>query len=573
MHGTQIDELFENHIGGLGLWQLLIIFMISISFSNSAILSVFFNAIPKHRCRVDEANENQLKDWNFTDVAHLIGPVDTSNNQFRQCSRYSSEFPSNSTIFGSYLYKNARNLNVLEYSCPNGYAYEYRSEQYKFGIVQQWDLVCDKAWQVPFNESAYMIGMMVGFILGGWMSDRIGRRKVMLICGCAEFAASLFTALSLNHWFYIFGRTIVATFTTARGSTYVVLITEITTAKLRTILFAIGMILQVLLQGSMLTLLAQNVNSWRLFMFLNSSPSILSLVQFWLLPESPRWLAACDRVEEARHVLYSAYRFNTKLRKSSNNSVMTKQELLSQVGINIDDENSHLQFHFISHESAGGEFSIWRLFKPGLLRVTLLATFILTCQITCTFGIIFFASNIKIHVSLVVIVNSLAQIPGNILAAVLYKCSPSRKIPLLTVYAVIILMLSVAAFQTMFFKPSTDTILNVFGNIIILFLIATQRMVFIYVPELYKPIYRNRGFGIASGLARLTAMWYPQINRLDEIVMHGFPLVIYALVLVLQLVFLVFLDDTTGKSRRSTTVIRMEELEGSQPQTSNETES
>lgn len=562
MHGTQIDQIFETLIGGLGAWQVCIILLISLSFSNNMIISVFFNSIPRHRCRADLALEAWFHSWNFTYMARFLGPVDESGNHLRQCRRYAGRAPANITLSALIdFYKSARDsVSTANYTCFDGYVFEYSEVQYRGGIVQQWELVCDKAWQLPFNESAYMVGMMVGFIFGGWLSDRVGRRKAMVISGCGEILAVLATASSSSHWFYIIGRIILALFATARGSAYVVLAAEITTAKCRSTLSAIGMVLQIILQGCMLGILAIYVTNWRLFIIFNSLPNILVILQIWLLSESPRWLAACGRAEEAAQILYSAYRFNSRFRKPPPEVLMTTEEFLQHVGLGPNGRqdvilrNIRLRAIYSSSEGAS-EFAIWQLFKPHLVKVTLLSTSILTCQMTCIFGMVFFASNIKLHVSFVTIVNSVAQIPGCILAAALYRYCKSRKLPLLVVYVIVVIMGAVAAFHTIYFHPSTDTMLNVYSNVIILFLSAAQRMLFIYVPELYKPIYRNRGFGLSAGMARLGALWFPMINRLDKEVMHGLPLVVYTLITVLQLVLILFLEDTTGLARRSTITI------------------
>ncbi|KAL5964077.1 Solute carrier family 22 member 5 [Taenia solium] len=555
MYDTQIDQIFETLIGGLGAWQVCIILLTSLSFSNNMIISVFFNSVPRHRCRADFALEVWFQSWNFTHVARFLGPIDESNNHFRQCRRYAGRAPTNITIQALFeFYKGARDpLITANYTCFDGYVFDYSEVQYKGGIVQEWNLVCDKVWQLPFNESAYMIGMMVGFIFGGWLSDRVGRRKAMVLSGCGEIVADLATALSSSHWFYV----ILATFATARGSAYVVLAAEITTAKCRSTLSAIGMVLQIILQGCMLGILAIYVTNWRLFIIFNSLPNVLVILHIWLLPESPRWLAACGRAEEAAHVLYSAYHFNSLFRKPQSEVLMTTEEFLQHVGLGPNEQqyvilrSIRLRAIYSSNEGAS-EFAIWQLFKLHLVKITLLSTSILTCQITCIFGMVFFASNIRLHVSFVTVLNLLAQIPGCILAAALYRYCKSRKLPLLIVYVIVVFMGAVAAFHTIQFHPATDAMLNVYSNVIILFLSAAQRMLFIYVPELYKPIYRNRGFGLSAGMARLGALWFPMINRLDKEVMHGLPLVVYTLIMVLQLVLILFLENTSGLARRST---------------------
>ncbi|VDD76890.1 unnamed protein product [Mesocestoides corti] len=542
MYGTQIDDTFRTLVGGFGAWQVFVILLTSFSFSNNILLSVFFNSMPSHRCRGEVLFESWPK---FKELAAI----------------YAGKPPDNLTIHQLLdFYQTTSKSGDTNFSCPHGYIYDYSEFQYKGGIVQQWDLVCDKAWQLPFNESAYMVGMLVGFILGGWLSDRVGRRKAIVVAGFCEAAASITTACSPGHWFYIVSRVALATFGTARGSAYVVLSAEITTAKYRSILAATGIILQLVVQGSMLGLFAHYVTNWRVFILLNSLPCTLVFLHLWFLPESPRWLAACGRAEEAAEILHSAYRFNTRFRncfsrKADTTAVMNIDDFFTHVGLGPNGRqdillrNMRLRAKYSSTDN-GKEFAIWQLFRPDLAKTTILSTFILTCQITCNFGMVFYASNIKLHVSFVTILNSLAQIPGCVLAAFLYRYCKSRKSPLLGVYIAILVMGTVATFHTLYFQPDNDTLLNFFSNIIILFLSAAQRMLFIYVPELYKPIYRNRGFGLAAGMARIGALWFPVINRLDQI-SHGLPFVVYTLIILLQLVLLCFLENTTGHAKPS----------------------
>lgn len=567
MYGTQIDDIFENLVGSLGAWQIFIVFLVALSFPNNVMLSVFFNSSPNHRCRGESSLESWFDQepkskWNFSSIAHFLGPVDNTNGHTRQCKRYTGNVPEDgksiSDIFRAY--DTARVVGSANFSCPNGYVYQYNSFQYKGGIVKEWDLVCDKTWVVPFSESAYMAGMLIGFIVGGWFSDRVGRRKTLLLTGIGEFCACFAAAFSPNPWCFIASRIVIAAFGTARGSAYVVLSAEITTAKYRAIIAAVGIILQIVVQGSMLGLLAYFVDDWRTIQLSNAAPITLVLLHIWLIPESPRWLAACGKAEKAADALYYAYRFNYRFRRvflsKKMPPYMLLEDFLTYVGLgpkgrqDLLIRNTRLREYYSSNDS-GKEFTIWRLFNPKLIKTTILSILILTCQITCIFGMMFYASHIKQHVSLVTVLNSLAQIPGCLLSAVLYRYCHSRKLPLMCVYAITVVMGALAASHTIYFKPTTDLLLIVFSNIIILLLSSTQRMLFVYVPELYKPIDRNRGFGLAAGMARLGALWFPLVNRLDQKVMHGLPLVIYTVILAFQLFLLLFFENTTGEARPS----------------------
>ena len=46
----------------------------------------------------------------------------------------------------------------------------------------QWELVCDKAYIAPLVTTVYFCGVMLGGVIFGGLSDRYGRKWMMLFC-------------------------------------------------------------------------------------------------------------------------------------------------------------------------------------------------------------------------------------------------------------------------------------------------------------------------------------------------------------------------------------------------------
>ena len=49
-------------------------------------------------------------------------------------------------------------------------------------VTFQWDLVCDKAYIAPLVTTVYFCGVMLGGVIFGGLSDRFGRKWIMLFC-------------------------------------------------------------------------------------------------------------------------------------------------------------------------------------------------------------------------------------------------------------------------------------------------------------------------------------------------------------------------------------------------------
>ena len=48
--------------------------------------------------------------------------------------------------------------------------------------VLQWGLVCERAYIAPLVTTVYFCGVMLGGVIFGGLSDRLGRKWVMLFC-------------------------------------------------------------------------------------------------------------------------------------------------------------------------------------------------------------------------------------------------------------------------------------------------------------------------------------------------------------------------------------------------------
>ncbi|RJF69522.1 MFS transporter [Rhodopseudomonas palustris] len=164
---------------------------------------------------------------------------------------------------------------------------------------------------VGIANSAYLAGAVIGAIGFGWLTDRIGRKKLFFITLALYLAATAATAFSWNLWSYALFRLLTGA---GIGGEYTAInstIQELMPARYRgwTDLVINGSFWLGAALGAVaaIVLLDPAVidpeHGWRLAYF---TGAVLGLVvfamRFWI-PESPRWLMTHGRPEEAEAIV------------------------------------------------------------------------------------------------------------------------------------------------------------------------------------------------------------------------------------------------------------------------------
>lgn len=164
---------------------------------------------------------------------------------------------------------------------------------------------------VGFAASAYLAGAVLGAIFFGWLTDRLGRKKLFFITLAVYLVATAATAFSWNLWSFALFRFLTGA---GIGGEYTAInstIQELIPARVRgwTDLIINGSfwIGAALGAGATIILLDPQVLGadlgWRAAFLIGA---LLSIVIFFLrmwLPESPRWLVIHGRAREAEAVV------------------------------------------------------------------------------------------------------------------------------------------------------------------------------------------------------------------------------------------------------------------------------
>ena len=85
-------------------------------------------------------------------------------------------------------------------------AWDYDNSWYINTISQKFDLVCDEAILTKVASSTFFAGTGVGVFIAGLLSDKIGRKKTILIFIALFFASGMTAALASSYELWLTGR-------------------------------------------------------------------------------------------------------------------------------------------------------------------------------------------------------------------------------------------------------------------------------------------------------------------------------------------------------------------------------
>lgn len=223
--------------------------------------------------------------------------------------------------------------------------------------------------QTELAASSLLAGCILGASVGGWFSDRFGRRRILMLSALLFALSSAGAALPRNLSEFMAARFAGGVAIGMASLLAPLYIAEIAPARNRGRLVSMnqmaivtGILLAYFINWSLSYL---GPSAWRWMFATAVIPSAVFLTALFFVPESPRWLAEMGREREALAVL------------SRVNGHATALNLLEEIQAAI-------------REEAG---SLAELFQPGLRRATALAVALaILQQITGINTVLFYGS-------------------------------------------------------------------------------------------------------------------------------------------------------------------------------------
>jgi SP family sugar porter-like MFS transporter len=206
--------------------------------------------------------------------------------------------------------------------------------------------ITDSAFLQGWAMSCALIGCLAGAVISGWLSDRYGRKRLLILSAALFVAASIGTGGASSFLLFVLFRILGGIGIGLASNLSPMYIAEVTPGNVRgrfvsinQLTIVIGILAAQLINwriaepvpaGATVTDLMNSWNGqtgWRWMFYACTIPALLFFILMWIVPESPRWLAKnINKQERALGILtrIGGSQFATAELASINETLNTK---------------------------------------------------------------------------------------------------------------------------------------------------------------------------------------------------------------------------------------------------------
>lgn len=486
-------------MGEFGRYQrrvYLLLCLPAISCAFHKLAGVFLGAKMDSRCLLPHEYMENATFHLSQDILNASYPWDDELRGWSQCMSRDIIGLANGTIIEKAIGNGTEGGGV-----SNCKQYVYDRSVYKSTTTSEWDLVCDKAWLRATGDSLFMVGVMLGSMIFGGLSDKYGRRPIFFLSLVIQLIGGILVAVAPEFISYVIFRLIVGSTTSGVFLVAYVIALEMVGPKKR-LVAGVGCQL-FFTTGYILTAgFAYFITDWRMLQVAITVPSIAFLVYWWFIPESARWLLTKGRVQEAKDLLQRA---------SQENGVEMPSEALDTLLNNSEDSMPDAR-----------KPSLFDLFRyPNLRRKSILLFFNWLVNSGTYYGLSWHASNLGGNDYVNFVISGVVEVPAyTFLIFTLNRWG--RKI----ILCGCMMLSGLALLATLFVPANMPWLIVCLAMIGKLAITSSYGAIYVFTAEQFPTVIRNVGLGASSTFARIGGVIAPYVNHLSEIWIP-LPLVIF----------------------------------------------
>ncbi|KAF0313715.1 Solute carrier family 22 member 3 [Amphibalanus amphitrite] len=459
--------------------------------------------------------------------------------------------------------------------CPRLYRvhgrWEFDHSFYQWTIQEHFGLVCEYEYLLTPIKSSYMVGVMLGALLGGMASDSMyekgervtlnsilmkvtseldltfsrsslrkillqngfryrkvnnrkllmerpfGRRPVILALLGTLLPLSLLVALSQTVMVFIVLRFLVAMAVVAEYTAIFVYCMEMVSGRWRIIL---GMLIQLPFSFGFMSLagIGYALTDWQHLQVAISAPIVVFFFYYWAVPESPRWLLAAGKVDRATALIESIAEIN---------------------GREFDPDIQLVP----PHEGRRHVSVIELLRSPSVRYRTLNLWFNWTANVLVYYGLIFSFADVGDDIYLSTVLGGLVEVPAYLIGIGVCLLL-GRRLPIAGTMLLAggCLLATIAVPRGAFARDWPLLLLTLMAR----FCITTSfGVLYVFSAEVFPTVLRNTGVSSSSTCGRIGAIVAPFVADMAKTYVH-LPAVVLAVAALAGGLLILVLPETTG---------------------------
>ncbi|WP_400153753.1 sugar porter family MFS transporter [Candidatus Methanomassiliicoccus intestinalis] len=160
--------------------------------------------------------------------------------------------------------------------------------------------ISERSWAV----SMVLVGAIIGSASGGYLSDKLGRRKSIISSAALVVIGTIIIAASPDVYLFFAGRFIIGTGIGVASFISPMYISEVAPKSIRGAMVSLNQLMVTvgILVAYMVSLYFSPSGNWRAMFFAAVIPAVALIIGMIVLPSSPRWLVFKGNVDKAMNV-------------------------------------------------------------------------------------------------------------------------------------------------------------------------------------------------------------------------------------------------------------------------------
>ena len=311
------DEVLNQKIGMIGIWQLCVGFMIVTSFDDSMqLIPQLANISPPFVCSAP-----WFKGWTYHDIINISADIASLGKEERfginkktstpdlKCHRYDLSNIAN-VLNNTSMEEKKRiivtSINVSKVTlekCPGSWRYDSTSALYRHSLIEEFNMVCHRQFLIPFSAIFYTLGMGIGVSICGPFADYYGRRPIMCVTYPLTGFFGTVVAFSKRVEVYFFFRFCIGVTGSMFRMISFIYMLEHMDKKYRNTFSLIDGLFEIAFIRNVALLFSYLIQDYRVVhLILGTIIMTFSFIYFKFYDESPRWLVEKGRYAEALEI-------------------------------------------------------------------------------------------------------------------------------------------------------------------------------------------------------------------------------------------------------------------------------